>query len=49
MGDEADYNRQIEELRRKLKELEDLYRRLTESKNHLIKELEKLKAAFHQG
>ncbi len=49
MSDEADYDSQIEELRRKLKELADLYRRISETKKRLLKELEELKKVFHQG
>ena len=49
MNDEVDFDSRIEELRGKLKELECLYRRLSENKKLLRQELEKFKASFHRG
>ena len=49
MPDEDDLESQIEELGRKLKELERLYKRLSETKELLRIGLDELKAAFHQG
>ncbi len=47
--DEDDSDNLIKDLSRKLKELEYLYRRLSENKKFLRQELEKLEVAFHQG
>ena len=45
--DEDDSDNLLKDLSRKLKELEYLYRRLSEKKKFLRHELEKLEVAFH--